>query len=105
MATKKKSKASRPMASRGRLRRASTKAVEGGMAAVQQTPANGDAAKWVGQRFKRKEDPRLIQGISHYADDLRLPGMLLAAFVRSPHANAKIASINIDAARSAPGVV
>ena len=75
------------------------------MAAVQQTPANGDAAKWVGQRFKRKEDPRLIQGISHYADDLRLPGMLLAAFVRSPHANAKIASINIDAARSAPGVV
>jgi carbon-monoxide dehydrogenase large subunit len=64
--------------------------------------ANG---RWVGQRLKRKEDPRLIQGISHYADDLRLPGLLHCLFVRSPHANAKIRSINLDAVRSAPGVV
>lgn len=64
--------------------------------------ANGT---FVGQRFKRKEDPRLIQGISHYADDLRLPGMLHCAFARSPHAHAKIASINVESAKAAPGVV
>jgi carbon-monoxide dehydrogenase large subunit len=70
---------------------------------------NGKAPKtnghWVGQRFKRKEDPRLIQGTSHYTDDLRLPGLLHCAIVRSPHAHAKIESINTDAARALPGVV
>ncbi len=67
---------------------------------------NGKAnGSWMGQRFKRKEDPRLIQGISHYADDLRLPGLLHCVFVRSPHANAKIRAINLDAAKAAPGVV
>ena len=40
--------------------------------------------RWVGQRYKRKEDPRLIQGISHYVDDLRLPDLLHCVFVRSP---------------------
>ena len=66
--------------------------------------SNGKPAKangnWVGQRFKRKEDPRLIQGLSHYTDDLRLPGLLHCAIVRSPFANAKIQSINTDTARS-----
>ncbi|HZU45328.1 MAG TPA: xanthine dehydrogenase family protein molybdopterin-binding subunit [Terriglobales bacterium] len=70
---------------------------------------NGKAAKtngqWVGQRFKRKEDPRLIQGTSHYTDDLRLPGLLHCAIVRSTFAHAKIESINTDAARVLPGVV
>ena len=60
---------------------------------------------WTGQRLKRKEDPRLIQGIGHYADDLRLPGMLHCAFVRSPHAHAVIRSIDTAPARSVPGVV
>src|SRR6266705_4676361 len=60
---------------------------------------------WVGQRFKRKEDPRLIQGISHYTDDLRLPEMLHCAFVRSPHAHATIQPITIESAKAAPGVV
>jgi carbon-monoxide dehydrogenase large subunit len=69
-------------------------------------PAKTAAApRWVGRRSKRKEDPRLIQGISHYTDDLKLPGMLYAAFVRSPYAHAKIRSISTEAARSAPGVV
>ncbi len=70
--------------------------------------ANGNGhgnGLWVGQRFKRKEDPRLVQGISHYADDLRLPGLLHCVFVRSPHGNARIKSMNLDAARTAPGVV
>src|SRR5690348_16121047 len=61
--------------------------------------------QWVGQRFKRKEDPRLIQGISHYVDDIRLPGLLYCAFVRSPHANARLTSVNLEAAKAAPGVV
>ena len=60
---------------------------------------------WIGQRFKRKEDPRLIQGISHYADDLRLPGMLHCAFVRSPHAHAAVRSIETARARVVPSVV
>ncbi|MGH9650443.1 MAG: xanthine dehydrogenase family protein molybdopterin-binding subunit, partial [Terriglobales bacterium] len=61
-------------------------------------------ARWVGRRYKRKEDPRLIQGISHYTDDLKLPGLLHCVFVRSPYANARITGINADAARTAPGV-
>ena len=65
----------------------------------------GGNGHWVGQKFKRKEDPRLVQGISHYADDLRLPGMLHCAFVRSPHAHAAIRSIDSSAARTVPGVV
>src|SRR5512135_941787 len=70
------------------------------MAAAKTKPS-----KWVGRRLPRKEDPRLIQGISHYTDDLRLPGMLHCAFVRSPHANAKIQSIDAGAAREVAGVV
>src|SRR5262249_18596666 len=60
---------------------------------------------YIGRRMPRKEDPRLIQGISHYADDLRFPGLLHCAFVRSPHAHATIRSISAERARSAPGVV
>jgi carbon-monoxide dehydrogenase large subunit len=67
--------------------------------------AKAKPSKWVGRRLPRKEDPRLIQGLSHYTDDLRLPGMLHCAFVRSQHANAKIASIETSAARSVEGVV
>ncbi|MGH9579546.1 MAG: xanthine dehydrogenase family protein molybdopterin-binding subunit, partial [Terriglobales bacterium] len=55
--------------------------------------------------MKRKEDPRLIQGLAHYTDDLRLFGMLHCVFVRSPHASAVIRSINLKGARAASGVV
>ncbi|MFQ5776687.1 MAG: xanthine dehydrogenase family protein molybdopterin-binding subunit [Terriglobia bacterium] len=55
--------------------------------------------------MKRKEDPRLIQGLAHYVDDLQRPGMLHAAFVRSPYAHARIANINLSQAEKAPGVV
>src|SRR5579863_7464596 len=61
--------------------------------------------KFVGQRIKRREDPRLITGTATYVDDVRLPGMLTAVILRSPHAHAKITSINVDAARKSPGVV
>ena len=61
--------------------------------------------QWVGQKFKRKEDPRLIRGISHYTDDIRLPNVAHCVIVRSSHAHARIISINTDAARAHPGVV
>jgi len=61
--------------------------------------------QWVGKRFKRKEDPRLVRGISHYTDDIKLPNLVHCVFVRSPHAHARILSINADAARSHPGVL
>ena len=60
---------------------------------------------YVGQAMKRLEDPRLLRGIATYVDDLRLPGMLYAAFVRSPYAHARVTRIDTGAARSAPGVV
>src|SRR5436190_24403671 len=73
-------------------------------AAKKAGPKAVPSKQWVGQPMPRKEDPRLIQGISHYADDLRLPGMLHCVFVRSPHAYAKINSVQTDAARAHPGV-
>src|SRR5690349_20088869 len=61
--------------------------------------------KFVGERIKRREDPRLITGTASYIDDLRLPGMLHALMLRSAHAHAKIKSIDVAAASKAPGVV
>jgi aerobic carbon-monoxide dehydrogenase large subunit len=63
------------------------------------------SAAWVGQKLKRKEDPRLIKGISHYTDDFKLPRMVFCAILRSPHAHAEIKAIRTDAARALPGVV
>ena len=60
---------------------------------------------YFGRAMKRVEDPRLIKGIATYVDDLKIPGVLHAEFVRSPHANAKIKSIKTDAAKKLPGVV
>jgi aerobic carbon-monoxide dehydrogenase large subunit len=59
----------------------------------------------VGRSLKRREDPKLITGNGQYLDDIKLPGMLHVALVRSPHAHATIKSINADAARAHPGVV
>jgi carbon-monoxide dehydrogenase large subunit len=58
-----------------------------------------------GSRIKRREDPRLITGSSTFTDDINLPGMCYAVFVRSPHAHAKIKSISVDEAKKHPGVV
>ena len=59
----------------------------------------------LGERIKRKEDPRLIQGRGHYVDDVKLDGMLHMAFARSVHAHARLKSVNVSAARAHPGVV
>lgn len=61
--------------------------------------------KYVGQRIKRTEDPRLIQGLAHYVDDIRLPDMLHTAFVRSFYAHARINGIDASEALKLPGVV
>ncbi len=61
--------------------------------------------KMVGKAIKRREDPRLITGQGNYLDDIKLPGMLYAAIVRSPYGHARIKSINADAAKAHPGVV
>lgn len=59
----------------------------------------------LGQRIKRKEDPRLIQGRAHYVDDLKLDGCLYMAFVRSIYAHAVIKAVDAAAAQALPGVI
>ncbi len=61
--------------------------------------------KYVGQRITRNEDPRLLTGQALFVDDVHLPGMLHAAFLRSDYAHARILSIDASAARERPGVV
>ena len=60
---------------------------------------------YFGRAMKRVEDPRLLKGIATYVDDLKLPSMLHAEFLRSPHAHTKINSINTDSAKKLRGVV
>ncbi len=60
---------------------------------------------WIGKDVPRLEDPKLLAGRATYTDDVRLPGMLHAAVLRSPHAHARIARIDTSRARALPGVV
>jgi carbon-monoxide dehydrogenase large subunit len=62
------------------------------------------AARYVGARVNRVEDGRLLTGRGVYVDDISLPGMLHAYFVRSPHARAAIRAIDASAALAVPGV-
>jgi len=59
----------------------------------------------VGARVARKEDKRFITGKGKYTDDMVVPGMKQAHFVRSPHAHAKIKSIDTSEAEKMPGVI
>jgi CO/xanthine dehydrogenase Mo-binding subunit len=61
--------------------------------------------KYVGKPTPRKEDPKLLTGRAGYIGDVVVPGMLHAAVLRSPHAHARIRSIDASAARALPGVV
>lgn len=63
------------------------------------------AEKYFGKRVKRTEDPRLIQGLAHYVDDIKLPDMLHAVYVRSIYGHARIKGIDTSAASKLPGVV
>src|SRR6516225_6609548 len=59
----------------------------------------------IGQSVSRFEDPRLLRGGGRYVDDIALPGMVFGYVLRSPHAHAKIRSIDVAAAKAAPGVL
>src|SRR2546421_3920835 len=67
--------------------------------------ATATDARLFGKSIKRREDPRFITGRGSYTDDLKLTGMTYAAFVRSPHAHAKIRKIDVTKAKAHPGVV
>src|SRR2546425_9765334 len=58
----------------------------------------------IGESIKRKEDGRFLRGKGNYIDDMSLPGMLHMAILRSPHAHARIKSIDTAAAGAKPGV-
>jgi len=60
--------------------------------------------KMIGSRVKRREDPRLIQGLATYVDDIKLPGMLHLAFRRSDIAHGIIKNIDVSKAQAMPGV-
>ena len=63
------------------------------------------ATNGIGSSVKRKEDLRFITGSGRYTDDIHVPHEAHACFLRSPHAHAKIDSINTSAAASMPGVL
>ncbi|MGD8622229.1 MAG: xanthine dehydrogenase family protein molybdopterin-binding subunit [Anaerolineales bacterium] len=62
-------------------------------------------AKLIGKPIKRNEDPRLLTGQALFVDDVELPGMLHAAFLRSDYAHANFKSIDVSAALERDGVV
>ena len=59
----------------------------------------------LGQRVTRKEDDRFITGKGRYVEDIQLPGMAYLGFVRSPHAHARVRSVDPSAALELPGVI
>ncbi len=58
--------------------------------------------RYMGNSVPRKEDPALLTGHTNFTDDIRLPGMLHFALLRSPHAHARITSMDASAAREGP---
>ena len=58
----------------------------------------------LGRRMLRVEDAPLLRGRGRFVDDIRLPGLLHAAFVRSPYAHARLTRVEVDGARRIPGV-
>src|SRR5205823_5959937 len=70
------------------------------MAVEEQTPL-----RLVGKRFKRADSPERLTGQVRYTGDLVLPGLLYGRLVRSPHASARIVSVDKSQAEATPGVV
>ena len=71
------------------------------MTAQAQAPAPAE----IGSPRRRKEDARLITGRTNWTDNITLPGMAHIAFLRSPHAHARIVSVDVSGAREQPGVI
>ena len=63
------------------------------------------ATRYVGEPVRRREDLRMLTGKGRYIDDVKAPGMLYAAFVRSPYPNARVTKIDVGPALECPGVV
>ena len=59
----------------------------------------------IGARVTRKEDKRFLTGKGRYTDDMSVPGMKYACFVRSPYAHARIRGIDVSPAKAMPGVI
>src|SRR5687768_11355871 len=72
---------------------------------VEDEARTAELPKYLGSPIKRREDPRLITGGGTYVDDVNLPGMVYLTLVRSPYAHARISSMDVEAARQAPGVL
>jgi len=62
------------------------------------------SAPYVGRSLRRREDRKFLTGKGRYVDDIRVPGMLYLAILRSPHAHARITAVDLSAARAAAGV-
>jgi aerobic carbon-monoxide dehydrogenase large subunit len=67
--------------------------------------SESDRQPYVGRPLRRTEDPKLITGRGQYVDDIKMPGLAHLAFLRSPHAHARIVMLRTDAARRAPAVI
>jgi len=63
------------------------------------------AERAIGAAHRRREDPRILRGLARHVDDIDLAATLHLAFLRSPFASARVARIDLDAARQAPGVL
>ena len=74
------------------------------MATVENLPSTAQERPIGFGRLKRKEDARFIRGQGNYLDDIRLPGMVHGAILRSPYAHARIVSIDTSRALALPGV-
>lgn len=62
------------------------------------------AGPYVSSRIRRVEDPPLLRGEAHYLDDIRLPGLLSVAFLRSPHAHARLREVDVSPLKGDPGI-
>ncbi|WP_051941311.1 xanthine dehydrogenase family protein molybdopterin-binding subunit [Phaeacidiphilus oryzae] len=69
------------------------------------TTARAAEGGLVGRSVRRREDPRLLSGRGRFTDDIHLPGMLHAQFVRSTQAHARVLGVDLTAVRAVPGVV
>jgi aerobic carbon-monoxide dehydrogenase large subunit len=63
------------------------------------------AQRYTGASVRRSEDLRILAGAGRYVDDIKLPGMLHAAFVRSPLPHGRVLAVDVSAARALPGIV
>jgi carbon-monoxide dehydrogenase large subunit len=59
----------------------------------------------IGASLRRREDPALLRGQGQYVEDVRLPGMVHMAVMRSPYPHARIERVDLEAARRLPGVL